>query len=127
MLKAEYAYTTGTLGTPSSTKTYTYGDSLWKDKLTAYNGISITYDAMGNPLSYNNGSSYTFTWKNGRELATLSTGTTSVTYNYNADSVRIKKTVNGVVHEYVVDGYKILKENYGIYEILYFKTRRDGA
>ena len=82
---------------------------------------------MGNPLNYNNGDSYTFTWKNGRELATLSTGTTSVTYNYNADSVRIKKTVNGVVHEYVVDGYKILKENYGIYEILYFKTRRDGA
>ena len=68
---------------------------------------------MGNPLNYNNGSSYTFTWKNGRELATLSTGTTSVTYNYNADSVRIKKTVNGVVHEYVVDGYKILEEKYG--------------
>ncbi len=111
--KAEYAYTTGTLGTPSSTKTYTYGDSLWKDKLTAYNGVSITYDAMGNPLNYNNGDSYTFTWKNGRELATLSTGTTSVSYNYNADSVRIKKTVNGVVHEYVVDGYKILEEKYG--------------
>ena len=111
--KAEYAYTIGTLGTPSSTKTYTYGDSLWKDKLAAYNGVSITYDEMGNPLSYNNGSSYTFTWKNGRELATLSTGTTSVTYNYNADSVRIKKTVNGVVHEYVVDGYKILEEKYG--------------
>ena len=111
--KAEYAYTTGTLGTPSSIKTYTYGDSLWKDKLTAYNGVSITYDDIGNPLSYNNGSSYTFTWKNGRELATLSTGTTSVTYNYNADSVRIKKTVNGVVHEYVVDGYKILEEKYG--------------
>lgn len=85
------------------------------------------YDAMGNPLNYNNGSSYTFTWKNGRELAALTKGATSVTYNYNADSVRIKKTVNGVVHEYVVDGYKILKENYGIYEILYFKTRRDGA
>ena len=68
---------------------------------------------MGNPLNYNNGSSYTFTWKNGRELATLSTGTTSVTYNYNADSVRIKKTVNGIVHEYVVDGYKILEEKYG--------------
>lgn len=111
--KAEYAYTTGSLGTPDSTIVYTYGDSLWKDKLTAYNGVSITYDAMGNPLSYNNGSSYTFTWKNGRELASLSTGTTSVTYNYNADSVRIKKTVNGVVHEYVVDGYKILEEKYG--------------
>ena len=68
---------------------------------------------MGNPLSYNNGDSYTFTWKNGRELATLTKGATSVTYNYNADSVRIKKTVNGIVHEYVVDGYKILEEKYG--------------
>ena len=39
--KAKYAYTTGTLGTAVETIPYTYGDSNWKDKLTAYNGTAI--------------------------------------------------------------------------------------
>ena len=49
--KARYAYTTGTLGTAQQIIPYTYGDSNWKDKLTAYNGTAISYDAIGNPLS----------------------------------------------------------------------------
>ena len=32
-------------------KTYTYGNSGWKDLLTAYNGTGISYDAIGNPLN----------------------------------------------------------------------------
>ena len=39
---------------------YTYGDANWKDKLTAYDGKPITYDAIGNPLTYDG---YTFTWQ----------------------------------------------------------------
>ena len=42
--KVRYAYTTGTLGTALETIPYSYGDSNWKDKLTAYNGQAITYD-----------------------------------------------------------------------------------
>ncbi|MBW8383841.1 MAG: DNRLRE domain-containing protein, partial [Youngiibacter sp.] len=63
--KKEYAYTTGVLGSVLSTIAYTYGDTNWKDKLTAYNGKSITYDAIGNPLSYDG---WTYTWENGRQL-----------------------------------------------------------
>ena len=32
--------------------TYTYGDSNWKDLLTAFDGKAITYDANGNPTKY---------------------------------------------------------------------------
>ena len=39
----------------------------WGDLLTSYNGVAITYDEIGNPLSYYNGENYTFTW-NGRRL-----------------------------------------------------------
>jgi len=39
---------------------YTYGDTNWKDKLTAYDGKPITYDAIGNPLTYDG---YIFTWQ----------------------------------------------------------------
>ena len=46
----------------STTDSYTYGDTIWGDLLTAYNGEGITYDANGNPLSYYNGKRYTFSW-----------------------------------------------------------------
>ena len=36
----------------TTTDTYEYTDSDWKDLLTSYNGTAITYDAVGNPLSY---------------------------------------------------------------------------
>ena len=82
----EYAYTTAAeLGTVKKTNTYTYGDSNWKDKLTAYNSKTITYDKIGNPLTYRD--SLSFTWKNGRQLASLQNGNSVVDYTYNADGV----------------------------------------
>lgn len=41
---------------------YTY-DVTWKDKLTSYDGNTITYDAIGNPLTYNG---WEFDWEAGR-------------------------------------------------------------
>lgn len=41
--------TTGELGAAVEYVPYTYGDANWKDKLTAYNGVPITYDAIGSP------------------------------------------------------------------------------
>ncbi len=87
-------------GSPINTQhiSYSYGDSNWKDKLTSYNGQIITYDAIGNPLTYRDG--MTMTWKNGRQLATLQTDENSISYNYDSNSVRISKTVNGVEYTY---------------------------
>ena len=79
------------------------------DLLTSYNGTAITYDAIGNPLSYYNGSSYAFTW-NGRRLATATKGTKSMSFAYNSDGLRISKTVNGVTRHYVYDGDVLLAE-----------------
>ena len=56
--------------TGSGTDTYTYGDSTWKDLLTAYNGSTISYDAIGNPTTWYDGA--TMTWANGRRLASIS-------------------------------------------------------
>ena len=77
--------TAAELGTVKKTNTYTYGDSNWKDKLTAYNSKTITYDKIGNPLTYRD--SLSFTWKNGRQLASLQNGNSVVDYTYNADGV----------------------------------------
>lgn len=46
-----------------------YGyDSAWKDKLTSYNGTTITYDANGNPTNYLGTAA---TWEKGRQLKTF--------------------------------------------------------
>ena len=71
--KTRYAYTTGELGTPVEYVPYAYGDANWKDKLTAYNGIPITYDAIGNPL---NDGERVYTWGAGRQLKHVSMAVT---------------------------------------------------
>ncbi len=79
-------------------KSYTYGDTEWKDLLTAYNGQTITYDNIGNPLTYYNGS--TFTWSDGRKLTGVTKGTDNISYTYDSNGLRTSKTVNGTVTEY---------------------------
>ena len=70
--KKRYAYTTGTLGTVQQTVSYTYGDSSWKDKLTAYNGQTFTYDTIGNVKT---AEGWTYTWNRGRQLVSIKKGT----------------------------------------------------
>ena len=74
-------------------KSYTYGDSQWKDLLTAYNGNTITYDNIGNPLTYYNGS--TFTWAAGRKLASFTNNYGDIyEYRYDADGHLISKDLS---------------------------------
>ena len=51
------------------------------------------------------------TWKNGRQLATLTNGQTSASYDYDESGIRTKKTVNGITTTYQLDGSKIVSEN----------------
>ena len=95
--KVFYPYSTGTLSSATSTISYTYS-STWGDQLLTYNGGStITYDAIGNPLSYNG---YTFTWQKGRQLASANDGTNSYQFIYNADGQRTWKTKNNSSTQY---------------------------
>jgi RHS repeat-associated protein len=106
-LDPNYGYPTGT----QNGNTYEYTDTSWKDKLTKINGDNITYDANGNPLTYRDGMS--MTWKNGRQLATLTNGDTSISYGYDSGSVRTTKTVNGVKYTYAYLNGQLLYETRG--------------
>ena len=86
-------------------QTYFY-DSTWHDLLTSIESESIEYDAQGNPKKY---LGHTLTWEKGRQLKSFDTNT----YTYNANGIRTSKTINGVKHEYTLDGTKILKETWG--------------
>ena len=116
----EYAYQMGSTvsGTPTITNTYSYTDSNWKDKLTSYNGNNITYDAIGNPLSYYNG--FSFTWEKGRQLASATNGTDTVTYTYDHEGHRVSKTVNGITSSYTLEGDKVLFERNGDTNLWYY-------
>lgn len=69
--------------------TYSYGDSNWKDKLTAYDNTTLTYDANGNPLSYRDGMS--FTWVNGRILDSVTVDNTTLSMKYDSNGLRTRK------------------------------------
>ncbi|KOA20845.1 tRNA nuclease WapA precursor [Clostridium homopropionicum DSM 5847] len=114
--KTEYPYTTGTPGTPLKTYNYEYTDINWKDKLTSFDGKPITYDAIGNPLTYDG---YTFTWEQGRQLQSLNGNGKNISYKYNADGIRTEKTVNGVTTKYHLAGDKVTYEDNGVDKIYY--------
>ncbi len=121
--KKAYAYTTGTVGTAVQTIAYTYGDSNWKDKLTAYNGKAIAYDAIGNPTS---DGTWTYTWAKGRQLQSMSKSGTSVSYTYNEDGLRVQKNVSGTVTSYILHGKNVVELNQGS-NSLHFFYGADGS
>ena len=88
--KARYAYTIGELGTAAQVVPYAYGDANWKDKLTAYNGKSITYDAIGNPLT---DGTWTYQWQAGRQLKQMAKSGTIIQFKYDHNGMRIQKVL----------------------------------
>ena len=112
--KERFAYADTT--NPLETVTYTYGDANWRDKLTAVNGSTIRYDAIGNPL---NDGTWTYTWQNGRQLQKMQkSGVTAVVYN--ADGLRVQKAVNGVATKYTLHGKNVVHMTSGTDELHFF-------
>lgn len=98
------SYSLGTNWAPVKlleTRTYSYGDTNWKDKLTEFDGDSITYDANGNPLTYRDGMS--FEWENGRILKKINTSDKAIQMNYDSNGMRTQKSVDGVKTNYYYD------------------------
>ena len=113
--KQRFAYKDTT--SPLETVTYTYGDENWRDKLTAVNGNAIAYDAIGNPLS---DGTWTYTWQNGRQLQKMQKAGVTAEFVYNADGLRVQKTVNGVATKYTLHGKNIVHMTSGADELHFF-------
>ena len=113
--KQRFAYKDTT--TPLETVTYTYGDENWRDKLTAVNGNAIAYDAIGNPLS---DGTWTYTWQNGRQLQKMQKSGVTAEFVYNADGLRVQKTVNGVATKYTLHGKNVVHMTSGTDELHFF-------
>ena len=121
-----YSYTLGDVSavTPTQTNEYSYENENWKDQLTGYEGNTINYDEVGNPLSYWNGMN--FTWENINNLSNISWNGKNISYEYNDEGIRTSKTVNGVTHTYVLEGSKILSEAYSDVLLVYLYDESDA-
>ena len=62
------------------------------------------------PTSYKG---YTMMWEHGRQLAGMSKSGSTLSFDYDADGVRISKTVNGVETKYYTAGDQILRMEKG--------------
>ena len=92
----------------AATKSYTYAGGSWGDRLTSYDGESITYDDAGYPTTYR-GSSLTWSYGNLTRFG-------STTFSYNDEGIRQTKGAT----EYFVKGNQILAEKRGSTVIHYY-------
>ena len=123
-VQTKKVYTENYMGSVlESTVTYEYGDSIWKDKLTEYDGDAITYDWIGNPLQYRDGMQ--FTWS-GRQLNSAVYGSTNATYTYNEDGIRTSKTVSGTKTAYFLEGSTVIAQKTGS-NVMWFLYESDGT
>lgn len=108
-----------------STNEYLYGNSLWKDQLTKFNGESINYDNIGNPISI--GNNITLTWQNGQELRSYINTQNGLTtsYTYDQYGIRNKKEINGITTEYYLLGNLIIYEKTNE-DVIYYIRENDN-
>ena len=107
--KTEYAYTTGTLGASFIDNIFYEYDTTWGDLLTAYDGVAIQRDSMGNPTS---DGTWTYTWEHGRQLASMSNGTTAWSFTYDANGMRTSRSSSTASYTYVYNGGQLSKMTY---------------
>ena len=98
--------------------------------MTSYDGNSITYDGLGNPLQYYNG--FSFTWDRGRQLAEVRYGDDEkAVYRYNEDGLRTYKETADTTTVYEWDGTKLIRETVTYkateksYDVWYFYDSSD--
>ena len=82
---------------------YSYTDSSWGDLLTAYDGTTIQYDAIGNPTNYGD---WHFFWKHGRQLEAM-VGSNLISFTYDANGMRKTKDVDGTTYTYLYNGSQL--------------------
>ena len=85
--------------------------------MTSYNGQAITYDEIGNPLSYDG---WTFVWESGRQLKRMTKDGSTIDYKYDDNGIRTSKTVNGITTNYTTIDGRITSQDDGT-NFLYFR------
>lgn len=108
---------------PIETTNFTYANFGWKDLLIAVNDVELTYDEIGNVLTYGDRE---FTWNTGRNLESIVDGENEYSYTYDENGIRTSKTVNGVTTYYNTKDGVILSQTDGT-NTMYFQYDTNGV
>ena len=110
-------------------KLYSTGDSYeyYGDRLNWVFGpnVALSYDSLGNVTSYGDYECDEYTWQGRQLVASCITDyygylyyeeeldiSNQAYYTYNSEGIRTSKTVNGIKHEYILDGSCIVAEKW---------------
>lgn len=107
---------------PKETTTFTYANFGWKDLLVAVNDVELTYDEVGNVLTFGDKE---FTWNTGRNLESIIDGDNNYSYTYDENGIRTSKTVNGVTTYYNTRNGVIISQSDGT-NTMYFQYDMNG-
>lgn len=108
--KVEYALSFGELGTAVNTIPYEYNAGQSPDAVTKYGNETVHYDINGNALTYRG---YAMDWAKGNQLIELSGNELAMSFKYDSNGIRTKKTVNGVDTEYFYVGDTLVSQKTG--------------
>lgn len=121
---ASYTYDSRGNLTEKTVNNVTTNYGYTNDRLMSVNNTPLSYDDIGNLLTYGNRS---YTWSSGRNLASITEGENSYSYSYNKYGYRISKTVNGVTTDFnVAEDGTVVSQSDGT-NTLYFEYAEDGT
>ena len=84
--------------------------------LTKINSTTVTSDAIGNILS---DGTNTYTWENGRQLATATKSGTTWTFTYDASGMRTERTSGSTTYRYTYEGTQLVQMTVGSNTLLF--------
>lgn len=119
-----YDYTRDSLDGKNAyeTQTFSYDNAAWKDRLTAVDGIPLTYDEVGNVTSFGNTQ---FNWSRGRILDSITQGNNTYSYIYDHNGIRTSKTVNGYTTYFHTSNGRVISQS-SSYGNCYFQYDEKG-
>ena len=91
----------GAVSTVQTQDLFTYHTDGWKDQLLSWNGKSYAYDAGCNPTVLRG---MALTWGEGRRLKRIAATAGEVTFAYDSDGKRVKKTSGNTETKYYYNG-----------------------
>ena len=104
--RTEHDYFNGEISEAQTTFEYQYNYSQWRDLLTLCNNEDRLSDALGN---LTDDEEWEYTWKHGRQLASMSDGNTTWTYTYDANGMRTRRTDGMTIYTYVYNGSQLVR------------------
>ncbi|MBQ2694675.1 MAG: RHS repeat-associated core domain-containing protein [Clostridia bacterium] len=91
--------------------------------VSKYGDYTMTYDEIGNPISYKG---YSMAWTKAKQLASVSGNGITMSFKYDSNGIRTLKRVNGVDTEFTYAGTTLVSQKTGN-EIINFAYTAGGA